>query len=75
MKWAVPAVVLSIVFTYQQGLGARAGRSRLFLSPWSRSRLKKKPGAGAARKKVRSRSRLKLAGSTAQREDKKHKEL
>ena len=33
-------------------------RSRVFLAPWSRSRMKKKPGAGVA-KKIRSRSRLK----------------
>ena len=31
-----------------QGWGAGAGRSRVFLTPWSRSRLKKKLGAGAA---------------------------
>ena len=30
-----------------QQSGAGAGRSRVFLAPWSRSRLKKKPGAGA----------------------------
>ena len=40
------------------GLGSRI-RSRVFLAPWSRKRLKK-TGAGAAReKKIRSRSRLK----------------
>ena len=32
------------------GLGSRS-RSRVFLAPWSRSRLKKKAGAGAAWKK------------------------
>ena len=48
-----------------QGWGAGAGRSRVFLAPWSRSRLKR-PGAGAAKK---------LAGSSALREDKKHKEI
>ena len=57
------------------GLGSR---SRVFLAPWSRSRWKKKnrsrsrlekksgTGAGAAKK---------LAGSSALREDKKHKEI
>ena len=35
---------------FRQGWGVRAGagRSRVFLAPWSRNRLKKKPGAGAA---------------------------
>ena len=33
------------------GAGAEAGWSRVFLAPWGRSRLKKKPGAGAAWKK------------------------
>ena len=52
-----------------------AGRSRVFLAPWSRSclkkktrsrsRLEKKSGAGAAKK---------IAGSSALREDKKNKE-
>ena len=36
--------------SYNQGWGAGAGRSRVFLAAWSRSRLKKKPGAGAAKK-------------------------
>ena len=47
------------------GLGSR---SRVFLAPWSRSRsrLKKKSGAGAAKK---------LAGSSTMREDKKHKDI
>ena len=51
-----------------QGWGAGAGRSRVFLAPWSRkrSRLKKKSGARAAKK---------LAGSSALQEDKKHKEI
>ena len=49
-----------------QGWGAGAGRSRVFLAPWSRSRLEEKSGAGAAKK---------LAGSSALREDKKHKEI
>ena len=39
---------------FEQGWGAGAGRSRVFLAPWetirSRSRLKKKSGAGAAKK-------------------------
>ena len=48
---------------HNQGWGAGAGRSRVFLPPWSRSR---KPGAGAAKK---------LAGSSALREDKEHKEI
>ena len=51
-----------------QGWGA--GLSRVFLAPWSRSRLKKKPGAGAGweknqepepeplEKKVRSRKKI-----------------
>ena len=34
-------------------------RSRVFLAPWSRSRSKKIPGAGATWEKIRSRSRLK----------------
>ena len=42
--------------TYALMQGWGAGRSRVFLAPWSRSRLKK-TGAGAAWKKVRSRSR------------------
>ena len=60
-----------------QGWGAGAGPSRVFLAPWSQSRLKKtrsrsvsrlekKSGAGAAKK---------LAGSSALQEDKKHKEI
>ena len=32
----------------KQSWGAEAGRSRVFLAPWSRSRLKRKPEAGAA---------------------------
>ena len=46
----------------------------MFLVPWSRSRLKKKTGAqaGAAWKKGAAK---KLAGSSALREDKKHKEI
>ena len=57
---------------FHAGLG-----SRVFLAPWSRSRLKKnqepeplgkKSGAGAGAAK-------KLAGSSALREDKKHKEI
>ena len=61
---------------YQPGLGSR---SRVFLAPWSRSRLKKKPGtgAGAAGKKsgAGAGAAKKLAGSSALREDKKHKEI
>ena len=58
-----------------QGWRAGAGRSRVFLAPWSWSRLKKtrsrshlekKSGAGAGAAK-------KLAGSSALREDKKHR--
>ena len=30
-----------------QGWGAGSGRNRVILAPWSRSRLRKKPGAGA----------------------------
>ena len=62
--------------TDNQGWGPGAGRSRVFLAPWCRSRL---------RKKTRSRSRLEkksgtgaaknLASSSALREDKKHKEI
>ena len=52
----------------RQGWGAC--RSRVFLAPWSgswsRSRLEKKSGAGAAKK---------LAGSSALLVDKKHKEI
>ena len=36
--------------SFKTGLGSR-NRSRVFLAPWSRSRLKKKQGAGAAWKK------------------------
>ena len=35
------------VLYFNQGWGAGAGRSRVFLAPWSRSRFKKNPGAGA----------------------------
>ena len=56
-----------------QGWGAGAGRSRFFLAHWSRSRLKKKPGAGTAlQKKSGAGAAKKLAGSSALREDKKH---
>ena len=41
------------------GAGAGAGRSRVFLAPWSRSRLKKKPGAGATLKKSQEPEPLK----------------
>ena len=63
------------------GLGSR---SRVLLAPWSRSRsrsrLKKKPGAGAGaawKKKsgAVAGAAKKLASSSAQREDKKHKEI
>jgi len=50
-------------FVYKSGMGSR---SRVFLAPWSRSRLKKKTGTGAGKK---------LAGSSDLREDKKHKEI
>ena len=63
---------------WQPGLGSRSG---FFLAPWSRSRsslkktrsrsqsrLEKKSGAGAG-------AAAKLAGSSALREDKKHKEI
>ena len=33
----------------KQGWGAGAGQIRVFLAPWSRSRLKKKRGAGAGK--------------------------
>ena len=60
--------VVPNVFRITQGWGAGACRSRVFLASWSRSRssLKKKSGAGAAKN---------LAGSSALREDKKHKEI
>ena len=38
----------------EQGWGAGAGRSRVFLAPWSRSRLKKKQEPEPFGKKVRS---------------------
>ena len=52
----------------------------MFLAPWSQSRLKKKPGAGAraALKKksgVGGGATKKLADTSALREDKKHKEI
>ena len=58
------------------GAGAGAGRRWVFLAPWSRSRLKKKPGAGAAWKKSQEPEPLKkFAGSSSLLEDKKHKEI
>ena len=53
-KKKISSTISSIYFC--TGLGSR---SRVFLAPWNRSRFKKKPGAGAgaAWKKVRSRSR------------------
>ena len=54
-----------------QGRGAGAGRSWVFLAPWSRTRSSsKKTGAGAE-----AEAANKLAGSSALREDKKHKEI
>ena len=68
-----PPQILGVLMQFCPGLGSR---KRVFLAPWSRSRLKKKnrsrsrlekkSGAGAAKK---------LAGSSVQREDKKHKEI
>ena len=61
-------IYVQIFYTFYQGWGAGAGYIWLL-------------GAGAAWKKTRSRSRLekkvskKLAGSSALREDKKHKEV
>ena len=46
-------------FGLMQGWGAGAGRSRVFLAPWSRSRLRKKTGAGAAQKKSQEPEPLK----------------
>ena len=53
---------LFIHYCTNQGWGAGAGRSRVFLAPWSRSRMEKKSGAGADAAK-------KLAGSSALLED------
>ena len=53
-------IFLQTLSSYQDW-GAGAGRSRVFLAPLSRSRLRKKPGARAAPKKTRSRSRKKYA--------------
>ena len=48
----------------------------MFSEPWSRSRLRKKTGAGAAPKKHRDRSRKKNAEPvTASRNNKTHKEI
>jgi len=52
-----------------QGWGAGAG----CLAPWSRSRLKKK--RSRFEKKSRVGAAKNLAGSSALREDKKHKEI
>ena len=43
--------VISTLFKLQEKLAGLRSRSRVFLAPWSRSRLKKKTGAGAAWKK------------------------
>ena len=43
------------------GVGAGTSRSRVFLAPWSRSRLKKKTGAGIAWKKSQEPEPLKIS--------------
>ena len=45
-------IYMCIVYSKNQGWGAGAGRSRVFLAPWSRNRnrFEKKSGAGAATK-------------------------
>ena len=43
--------VYKLTFTYTLKPMAGESGSRMFLAPWSRSRLKKNPGAGAATKK------------------------
>ena len=67
-----------IFYIYQKQISSRAG-SRVFLATWSRSRsrLKNKQELEPQPlvKKVRSRSHKKLAGSSALREDKMHKEI
>jgi len=51
--------VVNDLDSYWKGWGAGAGRSRVFLAPWNQSRLKKKPGAGAAWKKSQEPEPLK----------------
>ena len=66
----------SFLLCYFQGWRAGAMSSRVFLAPWSRSRLrKKKSGAGAAWKKSGAGAAKKLTSSSALLEDKKHKEI
>ena len=50
------------VDTLKQGWGAGVGadRSRVFLALWSRSRLKKKSGAGAAKKEDKKHNEIVL---------------
>ena len=55
LRWS--KVMFYEVLCIFQGWGAGAGRSRVFLAPWSRSRLKKKQEHEPLGKKVRSRSR------------------
>ena len=61
-------------FTLVQGWGD--GRSRVFLTPCESEPFEKKTVAGAAwKKKSEAVSAKNLAGSSAVREDKKHKEI
>ena len=65
----MPSSTLYYSVVAMQGWGAGAG----CLAPWSRSRLKKK--RSRFEKKSRVGAAKNLAGSSALREDKKHKEI
>ena len=60
---------------WEASVGAGARWSRVFLAPWSRSRLKKTRSHSRLEKKSGAGAAKKLTGSSALLEDKKHKEI